>query len=420
MSVSAAADFERHPDADDRRNDVLLGAAILVGTLLSGVLSSTSGIYGDEQAPLASVLVLAPVIGVAIMVRRRWPNTVAVVVSAAYFLAVSLRVPELYVGNIAMFISIYTVGAWVNDRRRAMLVRAAIIVGMFVWLVAAMYRDAMTTAEQEDIFAGALSPFIAFMLLQLLLNMLYFGGAYYFGERSWSAARSQQMLQNRTAELARERELTAAQAVALDRVRIARELHDVVAHHVSVLGVQAGAARMLLDNDPRQASALLERVEASARDAITDFRQLLESLRQPGEPSDDTVADVSLADIEQLVEQSQHAGIPTSFRVIGDAFALAPLAEVNLYRIAQEALTNARRHGGAHVTADVRLRYGNNTVELDVINTGRSVVAPRAGLGLLGMRERALASGGELDIVPRREGGLVVRARVPRGEAVAS
>ena len=184
-----------------------------------------------------------------------------------------------------MFIALYTVGAWSTDRRRAAIVRVAIIIGMFAWLIVVMYHDAIAQADDADVMAGAFSPFLAYMLITAMVNVLYFGGAYYFGERAWASAVQRAALEQRTPDLERERELTAAQAVALDRVRIARELHDVVAHHVSVMGVQAGAARAVIDRDPATAKAMLTGVEQSAREAIRDLRQ------PPRDPADTRPSD---------------------------------------------------------------------------------------------------------------------------------
>ncbi|WP_319944132.1 hypothetical protein [Microbacterium sp. J1-1] len=173
----AAEPFTRTPTERERRNDLFLALALFVGAILSAALSSIAQVYGDEQADLWTALVYAVVVAIPLAFRRRWPGTVAVVVSVAYFAAVTVRVPEIYVGNMAMFIALYTVGAWMNDRRRALIVRVAIIVGMFVWLLITMYRDAITEADDADVIAGAMSPYVAFMLIQLLLNVLYFGGA---------------------------------------------------------------------------------------------------------------------------------------------------------------------------------------------------------------------------------------------------
>mgnify|MGYP001566938514 FL=1 len=408
-----AAPFTRTPSERERRGDILLAAVMFVGAVLSAGLSSIAEMYGDEQAPLWTALVYAVFVTLPLAVRRRWPGWVAVVVVAAYFTAVTLRIPEIYVGNIAMFIAIYTVGAWLNNRRRAVVVRVGIIVSMLVWLVITMYRDAIREADKADVIAGAMSPYVAFMLIQLLLNVLYFGGAYYFGERSWTAAAQLAVLEQRTAELEREREVTAAQAVALDRVRIARELHDVVAHHVSVMGVQAGAARLMLERDPAESARILTGIEGSARDAIHELRQLLETLRTPGGETTDAASTLALDDIADLVEASTEAGLPTEYAVIGDPVPVPSLVAVNLYRIAQESLTNARRHAGSGATADVRVRYDDDGVEVEIVNTGRAVAQVRPGLGQLGMRERAAASGGTLEVTARSVGGLRVRARVP-------
>ncbi len=397
---------------------MLLAVVVFVAGVVSAALSAISEIYGDEQGELWLALVYLVVAAAPLAVRRIWPAPVAIIVSAAYFFAVTLRIPELYAGNVAMFIAIYTVGAWMVNRRAAMIVRAAIIAAMFVWLLISMYRDAIETANDEELIAGTMSPYIAFMMLQLLLNVLYFGGAYYFGERAWTAAQQRIALEQRTADLEREREVTAAQAVALDRVRIARELHDVVAHHVSVMGVQAGAARIVIDTDPPQAKHLLAGIETSAREAISDLRNLLETLRSSGEDTEHA-STLTLAEISDLADAATDAGLPTAFEVIGDARPIPPVIAVNLYRIAQESLTNARRHAGGGAAADVRLRYTADAVELEVVNTGRTVLAPRQGLGQLGMRERAAASGGTLESGPRDRGGWRVRARIPLvGEAV--
>lgn len=404
--------------ARQRRSDALLAAVVFVAGVISAALSAVSEIYGDEQAPLWQALVYLVFLAAPLALRRVWPAQVAVIVSVAYFIAVTLRIPELYAGNIAMFIALYTVGAWMANRRAAMIVRAAIIAGMFIWLMVTSYRDAIDTAREEDVIAGAMSPYLAFMMLQLLVNVLYFAGAYYFGEHAWKSAMQRQALEQRTADLEREREVTAAQAVALDRVHIARELHDVVAHHVSVMGVQAGAARMVIDQDPATAKKVLADVEGSAREAITELRHLLETLRSPGHDPEDA-STVTLDDIAQLVEASTSAGVPTEFTVIGDQRSTPSVTQVNLYRIAQESLTNVRRHAGAGATADVRLRYLETGVELEIVNTGRAVLTPRSGMGQLGMRERALASGGTIESAPRERGGWRVRAHVPLSAPVA-
>ena len=202
-------------------------------------------------------------------------------------------------------------------------------------------------------------------------------------------------------------------------MRIARELHDVVAHHVSLMGVQAGVARSVLDRDPDKSREVLSGIEESARTSLRELRQLLETLRTPdaadgGEPSTDTAPTTpGWASIPSLVAEATAAGLPTTFAVIGEPAAEPPpLVQVNLFRIAQEALTNARRHAGPNASADVRIRYDGGTVELEVTNTGRRG-SSTPGLGQRGMRERAAVSGGTIEMGPRTRGGYLVRVRVP-------
>lgn len=411
----------RTPTSADFRSDTLLALALLVGGVLSAWLTSVVGFYGDDQAPLSWAVVYAILVTAPLALRRRFPSLIAILVCAAYFVAVSLRIPEIYVGNIAMFIGIYTVGAWVHDRRRAMLVRSILIALMFLWLLITTFQDATAPTAEGLSRVGAFSPYVAFMLIQFFINALYFGGAYYFGDRAYAAASERSQLEERTAQLERERAVTAQQAVALDRLRIARELHDVVAHHVSAMGVQAGAARAVLDTDPDATRRALSGIETSAREALHELRQLLGTLRTAdehgAEGAEDAASAVRLAGLPDLVEHAAEAGLPTTFGELGDPWPVPDVVQVNLYRIVQEALTNARRHGGPDARADVRVRYSTDAIEIEVTNTGRTTAPSGEGLGLVGMRERASASGGTIDVGPRSRGGYLVRVRVPRQRA---
>ncbi len=398
--------------AEQRRADAWLAVGLLLSAIISAWLGNVAGFYGEKTPAFGWALVYVAVLTLPLALRRRYPELTLIVVALAFFVGVSARIPEVYVSNVAIFIAMYTVGAWVKNRRRATLVRLAVISGMFIWLLVVTFQAAINPVADGPSRAGLFSPFAAWMLIQFLVNAAFFGGAYFFGERAWGEARSRAVLEQRTAELERERELTAAQAVALDRVRIARELHDVVAHHVSAMGVQAGAARTVLDADPAAARAALVTVESSAREALTELRQLLETLRTPDAdtPASSTVRVDSLP---ELIAHANDNGLPTTFAVVGEPVGLPELVQVNLYRIAQEALTNARRHGGPDAAADVRLRFEDRFVELEVANSGRAHVAGRTGLGIVGMRERAAASGGSLEAGPRGRGGFLVRVRVP-------
>ena len=392
--------------------------------MITALLYTRAGFYEKPAEAWVSALIIAALM-LPLAARRRHPEIVAVVVAVAFFACQILSVPELLFSNIALFVAIYSVGAWSVHRRAATVTRIAIIIGMFVWVAVSLV---MTVSDPELApgvsRAGVFSQFAAVSVIQVITNLLYFGGAYYFGNTAFTAARERAELVARTAELADERELSSQQAVTLDRVRIARELHDVVAHHVSAMGVQAGAARRVLPTDPERAGAALTQIEQSARSAITELHRLLTTLRDTGTDATDSDAaneSSSTRGVEQLPDLlavSRAAGIPTTMRVIGEPRALGGLVGFTLYRVAQEGLTNIRKHAGDRATVDVRLRYLDDSVELEIADTGQGqgLASPDGhGLGQVGMRERVAAVGGSLEVGPRSRGGYLVRAVVPDG-----
>ncbi len=405
------------PTRRERVIDLATAVGLFVAAILSQQLYRIAGIY-DEPADATLTFAALALASLPLALRRSHPLIAGTLVSAGFFVVGLLEVPELLVSNITLFMALYTIGAWVSRRSLAFAVRAVIVVAMIVWLLVALFQAATDPEAFEGISrVGAFSPLVAYMLIQVLINVLYFAGAWWFGDRAFASAHARWQLEERTRELERERERSATQAVALDRVRIARELHDAVAHHVSVIGIQAGAARTVLRDDPDAASAALQTIEHTSRETISELHDMLTTLRD-----DDDVVDTAngLERLPELVAASEDAGVPTSFQVVGDPVPVPSVASVNLYRIAQEALTNVRKHAGTAATADVRVRYGGDHVELEVTNTGsRAVARVPGGLGQLGMRERVAASGGSLELGPRTRGGYLVRARIPLAREAA-
>lgn len=420
-----APDWRRpRVDGDQLRGDALLAGALLVGAVLSMALLRTAGMYDDPAAGWVSVLCLAAATA-PLAARRVQPSVVLVVVAIAFVATAELAVPETLFINIALFMALYTVGAWEPHRRRAVLVRLAVVVGMFGWLIVSIFRTVTDPDSLPDLSrVGAFSPLVAYMLIQLLTNVLYFAGAWWFGEHAWSSARERGRTAYRGRLLQVERQIVERQAVTLERLRLARELHDAVAHHVSMMGIQAGAARALLATDTARATRALEQVEDSARQSLAELQGVLRTLREaPDEPAGGaqlgpagSVGSLSVERIPELAAQSTAAGLPTTTQVVGEPVPLPPLVSLNLYRIAQEALTNSRKHGGVGARADVRLRYEPAAVELEVSDDGagtRRGTVSSSGLGLVGMRERVAADGGTLHAGPRSRGGFLVRARIP-------
>ena len=212
--------------------------------------------------------------------------------------------------------------------------------------------------------------------------------------------------------LEREQAAVARAAVVEERARIARELHDVVAHGVSVMVVQAEAARRLLRRRPEQAEEALRTVSATGTEALGELQHLLGILgsedRSALEPAP------GLGDLNGLLERLQSSGVAVEMRLEGEARSLPRGLDLTAYRIIQEALTNVLKHAGA-ARAEVRLRYSDDSLGIEVTDSGRAAArhSGSGGRGLVGMRERVAAYGGELETGPRAQGGFAVRARLP-------
>ncbi|MBP1326422.1 signal transduction histidine kinase [Leucobacter exalbidus] len=420
------------PTREGLRFDVILAVALALAATTTALLYDRVGIYA-ETAPIWVWIVGLGLSTLPLAARRIWPVPVAILVSIGFFVCGQFAVPELLIVNISLFIGLYAVGAWEPRRALAIWSRIAISLAMVVWLlVSLIIASSNTEAMPEVSRSGIFSAFATYAVIQIITNLIYFSGAFMFGNRSWQAARAQAQLEAQGHELALERRTSAEQAVALDRIEIARELHDVVAHHVSVMGIQAAAARRLLEKDAesgreRAQQALLV-VETSAETAIAELRGLVGTLRAP-EPSA-TASTIGIAQLPALVAASQGAGVPATLIIAGTPHPLPMLIDVALYRVAQEALTNVRKHAGRGAEATVRLRFETGAVELEVSDTGiaqrlaagaaagagGSAASSGSGLGLRGMRERAGAVGGTVEVGRRETGGFLVRVRVPLRE----
>jgi signal transduction histidine kinase len=223
-------------------------------------------------------------------------------------------------------------------------------------------------------------------------------------------------LEERAARLERDRDAQAQIAAAAERARIARELHDVVAHNVSVMVVQADGAAYALGTDPGRARDALAAISATGRQALTEMRVLLGVLRRNGDSDQAELAPLpGLDQLDDLLDQTRAAGLPVSCTVQGEPVPLPGGTALAVYRIIQESLTNARKHAGPLARADVVLRYGGDNVELSVTDDGVGLAAASdgGGHGLTGMAERAALYGGSVQASPLPGGGFRVMARLP-------
>lgn len=421
MAASAIGGWVRPaPGRPGLRADTGLAALLAIASLTSALLYLRTGIF--DESGVAAPWVWALGIGVATLplaLRRRYPVPAAAAVTAGFTVCGIYSVPDLLVTPIALFIALYTVGAWESRRGLAFWGRLGITVAMLVWVSVNLLLAVDGSAFPDYPRSGIFSAYATFAVIQIMTNLAYFSGAFFFGERSWHAARNLALLEAQGRELDLERQTSAAQAVALDRLEIARELHDLVAHHVSVMGIQAAAARRSIETDPERAKQALAAVEDGARNAVDELRRLVHTLRTPAADGSETT--VGIAQLPALVAESQSAGVPTTLIVAGDPRPLPMLVDVALYRIAQEALTNVRKHAGKGARAEVRLRFASDAVEVEVSDDGvvQSAGGAGAGVGLRGMRERIGAVGGRVHTERRdtaalsKTGGFLVRATVP-------
>jgi len=288
-------------------------------------------------------------------------------------------------------------------------------------LVAAYASGAYTTRRDGRIAAAIIGAMVLIMAVSIgedvVGDAVFIGGILFAVWGAATVVRSRQELAEalaaRTVELEHEREENAKLAVAEERARIARELHDVVAHNISIMVVQAGAERHAIGGERPNTSEVLATIEDTGRAAMAEMRRLLGMLRR----SDDELAlapQPSLRHLGDLVEQVREAGMPVELQIEGEPRAIAPGIDLSAYRIVQEALTNALKHAGP-ARARVTVRYGDDEVDIEITDdgTGGAMEAPAGGHGLLGMRERVALFGGDLAAGRRRGGGYSVRAKLP-------
>ncbi|MFG1607851.1 sensor histidine kinase [Actinoplanes sp. NPDC049265] len=400
------------PSPTDRQRhwDLATGALLAVAVAVSTLLSRSAGVDPGSLRPgQIEELAWALAVSLPLCVRRRFPLA-ALTICAAAFVGLQLRyVGDFAASSICLCVAVYTAGAWSRDRRRADVVRTVVVVTLFACLGYALQSDTWLalnglSAEHDT---GPLPVPTAFGLFAIGTNVLFAVGAWVTGNAAWVQMRQRAELAERNRELKIERDENARNAVIAERLRIARELHDVVAHHVSVMGVQAGAARMMLTRDTVAAADALMSIESAGREAVDDMHRLLGVLRD-GEQSARTSPAAGVEDLATLVAKPRGT-LRTTYTVLGEPRELPQSLSISLYRITQEALTNTVRHGNAS-TADVMLSFTATSVELLVADNGRPAVDPaaaaqpagtprrRGGLGQVGMRERVALHDGTLHL----------------------
>ncbi|MGW5583703.1 sensor histidine kinase [Streptomyces sp. NPDC003857] len=393
--------LRRHPTwVDGFWAVVLFGLSCVSVTNLDGA----PNYHGSLLVALTVSVVLCTVVAL----RRRMPEKM-LLVAAAVGLAQLVLDQQAIIADFAMLVIIYTVAAdgaaWAS--------RVGLVAGLVAGTLAQMRWPEERTSVLGNI-AIAVFKTVPFALAWVLGDSLRTRRAYLA------------QLEERAARLEKEREAQSKVAVAAERARIARELHDVVAHNVSVMVVQADGAAYVLDTAPDQAKKALETISGTGRQALAEMRRLLGVLRT-GEHKEagEYVPQPDVEQIDELVEQCRSAGLPVDFKVEGTPRPLPSGVELTAYRIVQEALTNTRKHGGPNAGASVRLVYFDDGLGLLVEDDGKGAPhelyeeggADGQGHGLIGMRERVGMVGGTLDAGPRPGGGFRISVLLPLKQA---
>jgi signal transduction histidine kinase len=377
----------------DRWGDWLMAIALMAGSEADLWSRAPASVGASGGRAVLSVLLAGTTL--PLVWRRSAPAAVLLVITGALVAASALvdhwhGVPvEVF---LAVTVSFYSVGAHCDERR-------GLIAGGTALLAIAIV-DLARTGFYNGPGGPRPAAWLVFVVAWLVGRDL--------------RRRRQQLagLRERAAWLEREREEKARAAVVEERGRIARELHDVVAHSVSVMVVQAQAGPRLLDQ-PEQARGVFRSIETSGREALVELRRLLGVLRT----SDEQLAvgpQPGLGSLESLLEQVRTAGLPVELRVDGDPVQLAPGIDLCAYRIVQEALTNTLKHAG-QASAEVTIHYSSSQLEIEVSDSGAGAPTSMngSGHGLIGMRERVNLYGGALETGPRSKGGYTVSARLP-------
>ncbi|HSS08499.1 MAG TPA: sensor histidine kinase [Acidimicrobiales bacterium] len=388
--------LKQHPFQADM---ILAGVVGVVSVAAWIATSSSSDVHLSHYRhmnALGVVLLAGQVVPLAW--RRRAPMVALVIILTATvgFYAGNL-VP--FTGNIGGLIALYSCAAHL-ERRYAI-------------------RTLAITAAAVALSVGFSTMHHPFSPADLVSNAVIVAAAWILGDNLRTRRAYTASLEERAARLEREQADNAQRAVNEERARIARELHDVVAHSVSVMVVQAGAARRVLERDPDRASEAMSSIELTGRQALDELRRLLGMLRKYGDPVPELTPQPRLQDLDALVTQIEEAGLPVDLVVAGEPRPLPSGVDLSVFRIVQEALTNSLKHAGP-ARATVTLTYRPDELILDITDDGRGLAqhlvddnGAAAGHGLVGMRERVVLYGGELSAGPRPGGGYEVRARLP-------
>lgn len=365
--------------------DVLWASPLILLCLFT---VSTFSVYWPSGADIAGFAALTAALLAPLFWRHAHPRTVFAVIALICFGQWLAKVDPIP-ANVSLLMALF---ALTSHRSLRWAIAAGLVVELGVFLALVNYDDV------------TLSMFI---FLSTVPVTVWITGIYATTRRRYLES-----IEERAERAERERDQQAKIAAAAERTRIARELHDVVAHNVSVMVVQADGAGFAIDNDPQAARQAVQAISKTGREALKEMRRLVGVLRQDDPTATDYLPQPGLRQLSELVKGS---GLPVELRITGTPIELPEGEQLTIYRIVQEALTNALKHGGPRVRATVQLDYTDQELLVRITDDGRGAAAlpGLGGHGLIGMRERVGMYGGAVHAGPSPGGGFQVQARLP-------
>ncbi len=397
--ITPASSLDPMIDRPKRFSTFTVDAILALGIFVLGIIGRVE--IGDSPAgemfsrePDGWNWLLIALQSLPLAYRRRWPVGVLIVITSAFVIDRVLDYPNTFaIGGILL--AIHAVGSEL-PRDRSWKIGVPYIAGVVAFTtLGALTLESVGWGDVLGTFVFTTAPF-------------------FLGREVHERRRIVDELTTRAEQAEQESASLAQEAVAEERARIARELHDVVAHQMTVMTLQAeGASRIAGDSDPRVVQAL-QTIKESGHSGLTDMRRMVGLLRDRDD-SAELAPLPGLDELGQLTEQMVASGVPTTLVISGDPVDLGEGAELSMYRIVQESLTNVLKHGGPGARAEVNLRYEPDSLVVEVLDNGHGAAAPDQGRGhgIVGMTERVAVLGGDFSAGPRPGGGFQVKATIP-------
>lgn len=396
--------FERAVPQRFWRSDVIVAAVLCLLSAL-GLLALGWGSISEGEINLGLALLAIAVAGVLLTFRRRYPVLVLLLLTGVHFVLVGelMWMVAAQAGmQIAYFLGLYSAMAWARNREGLLFATMAVLLTMVIWIIIAYARE-LPMLEID-------APIPLMLSFEVAVNIAYFATALWLGRHAWLKAKdeaelaaSKQVIEDQSKEL-------AEKAIIGERLRISRELHDSIAHHVALIGIRAGAARRTLEKKPEEAARALQGVEHAARQTVGELQHIVGSLREV-ETSNEVRPD--LASLPALCAEFEAMGLNTEHTILGSGDTISAVHAATLYRVIQEALSNVRRHSTARL-ARITVRIEDEFVEAEILDDGRPLSGTSGTrVGLIGIRERVMALNGTTQIGPRPDRGYRVLVRIP-------